>query len=109
LVTSEGGGSPEGGFHGGVARPEGNGGEGRRPVVQVGGSWFGKVVGTWAVVGVALMERIGGRRRLGGGRRWQDMELAAEEWERVRWHEEESEWEGTPPLQPRQTDKGARG
>jgi hypothetical protein len=55
LVTSEGGGSPEGSFHGGTTQPEGNGGEGRRPVVEVGGSRFGKVVGTLAVVGVASM------------------------------------------------------
>jgi hypothetical protein len=53
LVTSEGGGSLEGNFHGGTAQPEGNGGEGRRPVVKVGGSQFGKVVGTRAVIGVA--------------------------------------------------------
>jgi hypothetical protein len=58
LVTGEGGGSPEGGFHGGVARPEGKGGEGRHPMVEVGGSWFG----------VASTECVDGRRRLGSGR-----------------------------------------
>jgi hypothetical protein len=68
LVTGEGGGSPEGSFHGGMARPEGNNGEGRRPVVEVGGSRFRKVVETRAVIGVASMERVGGRRQLGSGR-----------------------------------------
>jgi hypothetical protein len=63
LVTGEGGGSLEGGFHGGVAWPEGNGGEGRRLVVEVGGSRFGKVVRTRAVVGVVLTERVGGWSR----------------------------------------------
>jgi hypothetical protein len=53
LVTGEGGGSPEGSVHGGAARPEGNNGEGRRPVVEVGSSWLGKVVRTQAVVGAA--------------------------------------------------------
>jgi hypothetical protein len=37
-------------------------------VVEVGGSQFGKVVGTRAVVGVVLTERVGGQTRLGGGR-----------------------------------------
>jgi hypothetical protein len=69
LVTGEGGGSPEGGVHGGTAQPEGNGGEGRRPVVEVGDSWLRKVVGTRTVIGVASTERVGGQRRLGGGRR----------------------------------------
>jgi hypothetical protein len=68
LVTGEGGGSPEGGVHGGTARPEGNGGEGRRPVVEVGDSRLGKVVGTRAVVGAVSTERVGGQRQLGGGR-----------------------------------------
>jgi hypothetical protein len=68
LVTSEGGGSPEGGVRGGVAQTEGNISEGRRPVVEVGGSWLRTVVGTWAVVGAASMEHISGPRRLGGGR-----------------------------------------
>jgi hypothetical protein len=49
LVTGEGGGSPEGGFHKGAARPKGNGGEGRRSVVEVGDWRFKKVVGTRAV------------------------------------------------------------
>jgi hypothetical protein len=70
-------------------------------VVEVGGSQFGKVVGTRAVVGVVLTERVGGQTRLGGGQRWQGKASATEVWERVRWCEEESEWEGTPPLQPR--------
>jgi hypothetical protein len=69
LVTSEGGGSPEGSFDDGVAWPEGNGSEGRRLVVEVGGPWFGKVVKTRAVIGVASTERVGGRRWLGGGQR----------------------------------------
>jgi hypothetical protein len=68
LVTGEGGGSPEG-----AARPEGNDGEGRRPVLEVGGSWLEKVIGTRTVVGAALTEHVGGRRRLGGGRRRQSM------------------------------------
>jgi hypothetical protein len=71
LVTGEEGGSPEGGFHGGTEWAEGNGSEGWRPVVEVGGSWFGKVVGTRAVVGVALTECVCVRRWLGGGRWWQ--------------------------------------
>jgi hypothetical protein len=71
LVSSEGGGSPEGGVHGGAAWPEGNGGEGRCPVVEVGGSRLGKMVGTRAVVGAASAECVSGQRRLGGGRRWQ--------------------------------------
>jgi hypothetical protein len=53
LVTDEGGGSPKGSVHGGVARPEGNNGEGRRPVVEVGSSRLRKVVRTQAVVGAA--------------------------------------------------------
>jgi hypothetical protein len=67
LVTGEGGVSPEGGFHGGAAQPEGNGGEGRRPVEEVGGSWFGNVVGTWAVVGMASTERVSCWRWLSDG------------------------------------------
>jgi hypothetical protein len=47
-----------------VARPEGNVGDGQRPVVEVGGSRLGKLVGTRAVVGAASMERVCGRRRL---------------------------------------------
>jgi hypothetical protein len=39
-------------------------------------------------------------RWLGGGRRRQGKASVAEEWEQVRWREE-SEGEGTPPLQPR--------
>jgi hypothetical protein len=50
-----------GGFHGGTARPEGNGGEARRPMVVVGNSWYRKVVGTRAIVGVASTEREGSR------------------------------------------------
>jgi hypothetical protein len=46
-----------GGFHGGTARPKGNSGEGRRPVVVVGSSWLEKVARTRAVIGVALMEQ----------------------------------------------------
>jgi hypothetical protein len=64
LATGEREGSPEGGVHGGTARLEGNGGEGRRPVVEVDGSRFRNVVRTRAVVGVPSIERIGGRRRL---------------------------------------------
>jgi hypothetical protein len=60
LATGERGGSPEGSVHGGAARPEGNGGEGWRPVVEVSGSWPGKVVGTRVIVGAKLMERVGG-------------------------------------------------
>jgi hypothetical protein len=70
-VTSEGGGSPEGGVHGGVTRPKGNGGEGRHPMVEVGSSWLEKMVGTWAVVGAVSIEHVGGRRRLGGGQQRQ--------------------------------------
>jgi hypothetical protein len=84
-----------------VAQPEGNDGEGWRSVVEVGGSRFRKVVGTRAVVGVASTECVSGWRRLGGDRRRQGKASMAEEWERVRWREEESEWEGTPLLQPR--------
>jgi hypothetical protein len=51
LVSGEGVGSPEGGVHGGAAQSEGNGGEGRRLVVD-----------TRALVGAASMERAGGRR-----------------------------------------------
>jgi hypothetical protein len=101
LVTSEGGGSLEGSFNDGAARPEGNGSEGRRLVVEVGGPRFRKVVKTRAVIGVASTERVGGRRWLGGGQRQQVRASTAVEWEWVRWREEESEWEGTPPLQPR--------
>jgi hypothetical protein len=51
-----------GSFHGGAARPEGNGGEGQRPVVVVvGSSWFGKVAGARAVVGVVWTEGEGSR------------------------------------------------
>jgi hypothetical protein len=50
-----------GSFHGGAARPEGNGGEGRRSVVVVGSSRFEKVAGARAVVGVASMKREGSR------------------------------------------------
>jgi hypothetical protein len=64
LATDERGGSLEGGVHGGVTRPEGNDGEGRRPVVEVDSSRLGKVVGTRAVVGAASTERICGQRRL---------------------------------------------
>jgi hypothetical protein len=39
LVTGEGRGSPEGGFHGGTARPEGNGGDRRRPEVEAARRW----------------------------------------------------------------------
>jgi hypothetical protein len=64
LATGERGGSPEGSVHGGAAQPEGNGGEGRRPVVEVGGSRLGKVVRTRAVIGAASTECAGGQRRL---------------------------------------------
>jgi hypothetical protein len=64
LATSERGGSPEGSIDRGAAQPEGNIDEGWRPVVEVGGSRLGKVVGTQAVVGAASMEHISGRRRL---------------------------------------------
>jgi hypothetical protein len=50
-----------GSFHGGAARSKGNGGEGRRPVVVVGNSRFGKVARARAVVGVALTEQEGSR------------------------------------------------
>jgi hypothetical protein len=50
-----------GSFHRGVARPEGNGGEGQHPVVVVSSSWFGKVAGAWTVVGVVSTEREGSR------------------------------------------------
>jgi hypothetical protein len=72
LVIGEGG-SPEGGFHLGTARSKGNNGEGQRPVVEVGDSQLGKVVGTWEVVGVASMEHVGGWRRLESGQRLQSM------------------------------------
>jgi hypothetical protein len=45
-----------GSFPGGTARPEGNDGEGWRPMVVVGGLQFRKVVGTRVVVGVASTE-----------------------------------------------------
>jgi hypothetical protein len=64
FATGERGGSLEGSVLRGVARPEGNDGEGWRPVVEVVGSWLGKVVGTRAVDGAASMERVGGWRRL---------------------------------------------
>jgi hypothetical protein len=64
LATGEREGSPEGGVHGGTARLEGNGGEGRRPVVEVDGSRFRKVVRTRAVVGATSTDHVGGRRRL---------------------------------------------
>jgi mRNA-degrading endonuclease toxin of MazEF toxin-antitoxin module len=41
------------------ARPEGNDNEGRRPVVVVSSSRFGKVAEARAVVGVASTEREG--------------------------------------------------
>jgi hypothetical protein len=47
-----------------MTHPEGNDGEGRRPVVEVSGSRLGKVVGTRAVIGAASTEHVGGRRRL---------------------------------------------
>jgi hypothetical protein len=50
-----------GSFHGGAARSEGNGGQGRCPVVVVGSSQYGKVLGARAVAGVASMEREGSR------------------------------------------------
>jgi hypothetical protein len=68
-------------FPRGAARSEGNGSEGRHPVVEVSGSRLGKVVGTRAVVGVASMESVGGQRRLGGGRRRQSKASTIEEWE----------------------------
>jgi hypothetical protein len=46
-------------FTGRMARPEGNDGEGRCPVVVVNGSRFRMVVETRAVVGVASIERKG--------------------------------------------------
>jgi hypothetical protein len=55
--TSERRAHQRGSFHGGVARSEGNGGEGRRPVVVVGSSRFGKVVGAWVVIGVVSTEQ----------------------------------------------------
>jgi hypothetical protein len=60
LVAGEGGGSPEGGVHGGAAWPEENCGEGWRPVVEVGGSRLGKMVETRAVIGAASTERVSG-------------------------------------------------
>jgi hypothetical protein len=48
-----------GSFHGGTTQPEENGGEGRRPVVVVGSSWFRTVVGARAIVGMASMEPLG--------------------------------------------------
>jgi hypothetical protein len=45
-----------GGLTGGVVST-GDGGEARRPMVVVGNSWFRKVVGTRAVVGVASTSR----------------------------------------------------
>jgi hypothetical protein len=67
-----------------------------------GGRWLAvrEGVGTRVVIGVASMGRVGGRRRLGGARWWQGKASVVEEWEWVRWREE-SEWEGTPPRQPR--------
>jgi hypothetical protein len=50
-----------GSFHRGTARPEGNIGEGRRLVVVVGSSWFGKMVEAQAAVGAASMEWEGSR------------------------------------------------
>jgi hypothetical protein len=64
LATGERGGSLEGGVHGGATWPEGNGGEGWHPVVEVGGSRLRKVVRTRAVDRAASMERVSGRRRL---------------------------------------------
>jgi hypothetical protein len=46
-----------GGFHGGTARPKGNGDEGWCLVVVVNSSRFGKVAGARAVVGVASVEQ----------------------------------------------------
>jgi hypothetical protein len=88
LVTDEGGGPPQGGVHGGAARPEGNGGEGRRPVLEVGGSRLGKVVGTRAVIGAASTERVRGQRLLGSGRRLEQRQTVggrAKRTRRERW------------------------
>jgi hypothetical protein len=50
-----------GSFHRGAARPEGNGRDGRRLVVVVGISQFGKVARVRAVIGLASMKREGSR------------------------------------------------
>jgi hypothetical protein len=84
LVTNEGGGPPQGGVHGGVAQPEGNGGEGRRPVLEVGGSRLGKVVGTRAVIGAASTERVRGQRLLGSGRRLEQRQMVGGRAKRTR-------------------------
>jgi hypothetical protein len=58
-----------GGFHGGVARPNRNNGEGRRPVEAVDSSRFGNMAGAWEVIGVALVQQEENRSSLmvGGG------------------------------------------
>jgi hypothetical protein len=66
-ATRQGGGSARGafgrrshrrgGFHGAVARPKGNGGEGRRLVVAVDSLWFEKVAGAWEVIGMVSAEQ----------------------------------------------------
>jgi hypothetical protein len=48
-----------GSFHGGTTQPEGNGGEGWRPMVVVGSSQFGKVARARVVIGVPSTEREG--------------------------------------------------
>jgi hypothetical protein len=56
--------------------------------MEVGGSWLEKVVETRAVVGVASIERVGGRRRLGDGRCLEQRRTArgrAERTRRERW------------------------
>jgi hypothetical protein len=85
FITGELGGLPHGGVHRGVARPEGNGGEGRRSVVEVDGSWLRKVVETRAVIGAAATKHIGGRRWLGSGSHLEQRQTMGCKVERTRW------------------------
>jgi hypothetical protein len=68
----------------GASRSEGNDGEGRHPMVEVGGSRLRKVVETRAVVGAASTERVGGWRWLGGGRRLEQRQMMGGKAKRTR-------------------------
>jgi hypothetical protein len=111
LVTGEGGGSPEGGVHGGTAQPEGNDSKGWRSVVEVDGSRLEKAVRTHAVVGAASMEHVGGWRQLGSGQRLEQRWTARGRAKRMRWER----WSGEVKKssftsEPRRAeDKDARG